>query len=186
MLDKAKFAASFAADVEPEAAEFMANSQVPWGLDALSGAVTEPAWKTKPSWYLVATDDKMIPPTAQRFMSKRAGATVARPRAVTRSTCRSPIRWQRSSRRPPRRSRRPGTKDQRRRAPPVGLAAELRDAFAYFSRIRSFHSLLPLADFGNSSRREARRHDRDAFNPGQSAQPWENSLRTASHRASAV
>ena len=75
-LDKAKFAASFAADVAPEQAEFMAASQVPWGLEALSGAITAPAWRVKPSWYLVATEDKMIPPDAQRFMSKRAGATV--------------------------------------------------------------------------------------------------------------
>ena len=75
-LDKAKFAASFAADVDPEKAEFMADSQVPWGVEALSGTISQPAWKTKPSWYLVATDDRMIPPPAQRFMSKRAGATV--------------------------------------------------------------------------------------------------------------
>jgi len=75
-LDKAKFAASFAADVPPQAAAFMADSQVPWGVEALSGAVTTPAWKTKPSWYLVATDDKMIPPDAQRAMAKRAGATI--------------------------------------------------------------------------------------------------------------
>ena len=75
-LDKAKFAASFAADVAPEKAEFMANSQVPWGVDALNGAVTEPAWRSKPSWYLVATDDRMIPPAAQRAMSKRAGSSV--------------------------------------------------------------------------------------------------------------
>jgi pimeloyl-ACP methyl ester carboxylesterase len=75
-LDKAQFAASFAADVTPEKAEFMANSQVPWGVAALSGAVTEPAWKAKPSWYLVATDDRMIPPPAQRAMSKRAGSDV--------------------------------------------------------------------------------------------------------------
>ncbi len=75
-LDKAKFAASFAADVETEKAAFMADSQVPWGVEALSGTITEPAWKTRPSWYLVATDDKMIPPTAQRFMSQRAGSTV--------------------------------------------------------------------------------------------------------------
>ena len=77
MLDKGKFAASFAADVEPSRAEFMAQSQVPWGVTALNGAVSQAAWKTKPSWYLVATDDKMIPPDAQRFMSKRAGATVS-------------------------------------------------------------------------------------------------------------
>jgi pimeloyl-ACP methyl ester carboxylesterase len=76
-LDKAKFAASFAGDVAAEQAAFMADSQVPANLDALGGAVTKPAWKTKPSWYLVATDDKMIPPDAQRSMAKRAGATVA-------------------------------------------------------------------------------------------------------------
>ena len=52
----------------------MANSQVPWGVVALNGAVTEPAWKSKPSWYLVSTDDRMIPPAAQRSMSKRAGS----------------------------------------------------------------------------------------------------------------
>ena len=75
-LDRAKFAAAFAADVEAPLAEFMAQSQVPWGLDALNGEVTEASWRTKPSWYLVATDDHMIPPAAQRFMSKRAGATV--------------------------------------------------------------------------------------------------------------
>jgi hypothetical protein len=76
MLDKAQFAASFAADVAPEKAEFMANSQVPWGVVALNGAVTQPAWENKPSWYLVATDDRMIPPPAQRAMSKRAGSSV--------------------------------------------------------------------------------------------------------------
>ena len=75
-LDKAKFAASFAADVDAERTAFMADSQVPWGLDALSGTISEPAWKAKPSWYLVATDDKMIPPAAQRLMAKRAGSTV--------------------------------------------------------------------------------------------------------------
>src|SRR6059036_3687832 len=75
-LDRAKFRASFAADVSPETAAFMADSQVPWGLDALNGAVTEPSWRSKPSWYLVSTDDKMIPPDAQRAMSKRAGSTV--------------------------------------------------------------------------------------------------------------
>lgn len=75
-LDRAKFRASFAADVSEDAAAFMADSQVPWGLNALGGAVTEPAWKTKQSWYLVATDDHMIPPDAQRAMAKRAGAAV--------------------------------------------------------------------------------------------------------------
>ena len=75
-LDKAKFPASFAGDVALARAAFMADSQVPWGVGALSGSISEPAWKTKPSWYLVATDDKMIPPDAQRGMSRRAGATV--------------------------------------------------------------------------------------------------------------
>ena len=76
LLDKAKFPASFAGDVDPERAAFMADSQTPWGVEALSGSIGEPAWKSKPSWYLAATDDRMIPPPAQRFMSKRAGATV--------------------------------------------------------------------------------------------------------------
>ena len=75
-LDKAKFASSFAADVSPDLAEFMADSQVPWGVEALSGAISQPAWRTKPSWYLVSTEDRMIPPDAQRAMSKRAGSTV--------------------------------------------------------------------------------------------------------------
>src|SRR5712671_6028353 len=75
-LDKAKLHASFAADVDPEKAAFMADSQVPWGMGAISGAISEPAWRTKPSWYLVTTEDRMIPPDAQRAMSKRAGATV--------------------------------------------------------------------------------------------------------------
>ena len=79
-LDKGSFRASFAADVDTAKASFMADSQVPWGVQALSGTVTEPAWKTKPSWYMVATEDKMIPPAAQRSMSKRAGSTVVEAR----------------------------------------------------------------------------------------------------------
>src|SRR5262244_448510 len=75
-LDKAKFAASFAADVRPDVAAFMADSQVPWGVQALSGTISEPAWKTKPSWYLLTSEDKMIPPAAQRAMSDRAHSTV--------------------------------------------------------------------------------------------------------------
>lgn len=74
-LDKAKFAASFAGDVEPDTAQFMADSQVPWGVDALGGQITDPAWRTKPTWYLLVTDDRMIPLPAQRFMCERAGAT---------------------------------------------------------------------------------------------------------------
>ncbi|HEX4094617.1 MAG TPA: alpha/beta hydrolase [Trebonia sp.] len=75
-LDRDKFAAAFAADVPASVAAFMADSQVPAGLDALNGAVTEPAWRSKPSWYLVAADDHMIPPAAQRAMSERAKAIV--------------------------------------------------------------------------------------------------------------
>jgi len=77
LLDKTKFAASFAGDVEAEKATFMADSQVPWGVAALEGAITEPAWRAKPSWYLVATEDRMIPPPAQRQMAERAGAQMA-------------------------------------------------------------------------------------------------------------
>jgi|SRR5579871_2140588 len=76
LLDKAKFPASFAADVSPEKAEFMADSQVPWGVNAVGGTISDPAWKVKPTWYLQTTEDKMLPPDAQRLMSKRAGATV--------------------------------------------------------------------------------------------------------------
>jgi pimeloyl-ACP methyl ester carboxylesterase len=76
LLDQDKFAASFAADVSDSKARFMAASQVPWGVAALAGEVTVPAWKSRPSWYLVATDDRMIPPPAQRQMAQRAGAVV--------------------------------------------------------------------------------------------------------------
>jgi pimeloyl-ACP methyl ester carboxylesterase len=79
-LDRAKFHASFAGDVAADKAAFMADSQVAWGVDALGGAITHAAWKTKPSWYLVTTEDRMIPPDAQRFMSKRANATVVEER----------------------------------------------------------------------------------------------------------
>ena len=75
-LDKTKFHAGFAADVDPAKAAFMADSQVPWGLAALGGAISTPAWKSKPSWYLVVTEDQMIPVGAQRLMAKRAGSTV--------------------------------------------------------------------------------------------------------------
>jgi len=75
-LDKTKFRASFAGDVDTGKAAFMADSQVPWGVKALGGIIKQAAWKSKPSWYLVTTEDKMIPPDAQRLMSKRAGAIV--------------------------------------------------------------------------------------------------------------
>jgi pimeloyl-ACP methyl ester carboxylesterase len=75
ILDKEKFPAAFAGDVEKGKAAFMAASQVPWGVEALSGAISEPAWRSKPSWYLLVTDDRMIPIAAQRLMAKRAGST---------------------------------------------------------------------------------------------------------------
>jgi pimeloyl-ACP methyl ester carboxylesterase len=93
ILDHDAFQASFAADVSDREASFMAASQVPWGVEALTGAVTTPAWRSRPSWYLVAQDDRMIPPDAQRAMAGRAQATtvespgshalyVSRPRVV--------------------------------------------------------------------------------------------------------
>jgi pimeloyl-ACP methyl ester carboxylesterase len=75
-LDRDKFPTSFAGDLPAEQAAFMADSQVPWGVGALGGSISEPAWRVKPSWYLVATEDRMIPPPAQRAMSERAGSTV--------------------------------------------------------------------------------------------------------------
>jgi pimeloyl-ACP methyl ester carboxylesterase len=76
LLDRGKFPQAFAGDVNEDVAKFMADSQVPWGLEAAGGTISEPAWRTKPSWYLVTTDDRMIPPSLQREMSERAGATV--------------------------------------------------------------------------------------------------------------
>ena len=76
-LDRSKFAESFAADLPPQQAAFLADSQVPWGVEALAGTITDPGWRSRPSWYLVASDDRMIPPPAQRAMAERAGATVS-------------------------------------------------------------------------------------------------------------
>ena len=76
LLDRDKFHASFAGDLSAEQAAFMADAQVPWGVGALGGTISEPAWRSKPSWYLVTTEDRMIPPPAQREMSARAGSTV--------------------------------------------------------------------------------------------------------------
>ncbi|GII53476.1 alpha/beta hydrolase [Planotetraspora thailandica] len=75
-LDRDRFHGSFAADLPAQLAAFMADAQVPWGVDALAGAVNEPAWRHRPSWYLVATEDRMIPPAAQRVMAERAGSFV--------------------------------------------------------------------------------------------------------------
>ena len=76
-LDRDRFHASFAGDLSAEEAAFMADSQVPWNVDALNGKITQPAWRSKPSWYLVAGEDRMIPPPVQRTMADRAGATVS-------------------------------------------------------------------------------------------------------------
>ena len=75
-LDREKFPASFAGDLPAKQAAFMADSQVPWGVDALSGPITNPAWRAKPSWYMITTEDRMIPPASQHAMSERAGSTV--------------------------------------------------------------------------------------------------------------
>jgi pimeloyl-ACP methyl ester carboxylesterase len=75
-LDREKFHEQFAGDVSADEAAFMADSQVPWGVEALSGTISEAAWRSKPSWYLVATEDRMIPPPTQRSMSERAGSSV--------------------------------------------------------------------------------------------------------------
>jgi len=77
LLDRDKFAAAFAGDLPAQEAAFMADSQTPWGLEAAGGEITDAAWHHKPSWYLFATDDHMIPPPAQRTMAERIGATVA-------------------------------------------------------------------------------------------------------------
>ena len=75
-LEREKMPASFAGDLGAEEGAFMADSQVPWGVEALSGTISEAAWRSKPSWYLVATEDGMIPPQHQRMMSEQAGSTV--------------------------------------------------------------------------------------------------------------
>jgi pimeloyl-ACP methyl ester carboxylesterase len=75
-LDKTKMPMSFAADVDPALARYMANSQVPWGLGAIGGTVTKPAWKSKPVYYLLATQDRMVPPALQREMAQRAKAKI--------------------------------------------------------------------------------------------------------------
>ena len=126
-LDQGKFRASFAADVSEAKAAFMADSQVPWGVVALSGSITEPAWKTKPSWYLVVTEDKMIRrPRSAKWQHAPARLSRKSP-AATRSMFRSRRRWRHSS---PRRRRarapkwqRPDADEVRRRPSRWGLAA---------------------------------------------------------------
>src|SRR5580692_1334113 len=73
-IDEAQFAADFAGDIPPEKAWFMAISQVPISTDAFTHKVTKPAWKTKPTWYIVAAADRSINPDQERMMAKRAKA----------------------------------------------------------------------------------------------------------------
>lgn len=76
LLDRAKFHNSFAGDLPAADAAFLADSQVPWGLEATGSNISEAAWRSKPSWYLHVTDDRMIPPPAQLSMATRINATI--------------------------------------------------------------------------------------------------------------
>lgn len=98
LLDRSKFAASFAGDVEPQRAAFMADSQAPWGIAALNGTVSAPAWKTKLSWYFVATSDKMIPPRHNALWRSARKRRSSNMREVTPCTYRSRKRSRNSSR----------------------------------------------------------------------------------------
>jgi hypothetical protein len=80
----------------------MADSQVPWGLDAPAGAISDPAWRAKPSWYMITSEDRMIPLSAQRTMAARIGATTSEVTASHAVTCPGPKQWPPSSRRPQR------------------------------------------------------------------------------------
>jgi pimeloyl-ACP methyl ester carboxylesterase len=74
--DRAKFHASFCADLSDEQASFMADAQIPLSASVLGSSITNPAWKTKSSWYIVATEDHELSPDAERLAAKRAGAVV--------------------------------------------------------------------------------------------------------------
>jgi pimeloyl-ACP methyl ester carboxylesterase len=73
-IDQEHFAADFAGDIPPEKAAFMAVSQVPISTDSFTHKVTKPAWKSRPTWYMVATADRSINPDQERMMAKRARA----------------------------------------------------------------------------------------------------------------
>ncbi|MEQ1954041.1 alpha/beta hydrolase [Mesorhizobium sp. CN2-181] len=77
LVDQEKFPTAFAADVDGAKTRFMADAQVPWGLGAVQAKITAPAWKDKPTYFMVTTRDHMVPPSQQRAMAKRAGAKVA-------------------------------------------------------------------------------------------------------------
>lgn len=81
IVDPAKFPAAFADGADASLTRFMAASQVPWGLEAVQGPITRVAWKTKPTTYMVASEDHMIPPSAQRSMAKRTGGKITEIRA---------------------------------------------------------------------------------------------------------
>jgi pimeloyl-ACP methyl ester carboxylesterase len=100
LLDRAKFHQAFAGDVDDDLAEFMADSQVPWGLDAATGTISEPAWRSKPSWYLVTTDDRMIPRRSSARCRRAPVRQLSRPRAAIRFTSHSRPLWPTSSREP--------------------------------------------------------------------------------------
>ena len=76
LVDPAKFPTSFAADVDTATTRFMAAAQVPWGLKAVQTKISSPAWKQKPSYFMVTTQDRMVPPSEQRAMAARAGSKV--------------------------------------------------------------------------------------------------------------
>ena len=80
-IEQEHFAADFAADLPKDQAQFMAISQVPISTDAFTHEVTNPAWKTKPTWYMVATEDRSINPEQERMMAKRAHATTVEVKA---------------------------------------------------------------------------------------------------------
>ena len=74
LVEQSKFPTAFAADVDPSLTTFMAAAQVPWGLAAVQTKITNPAWKQKPAYFMLTTQDHMIPPVLQRAGAKRAGA----------------------------------------------------------------------------------------------------------------
>jgi len=74
-IEPAHFAADFAADIPAAVSHFMAVSQVPISTDSFTHKVTNPAWKAKPTWYMVASADRSINPEQERMMAKRAHAT---------------------------------------------------------------------------------------------------------------
>jgi pimeloyl-ACP methyl ester carboxylesterase len=75
-IDQEKFRAAFAGDVDPDTAQVMAVAQRPFTEAAFGGPSGPVAWRSVPSWYLLGTEDKAIPPETQRYMAERAGSTI--------------------------------------------------------------------------------------------------------------